>query len=272
MQASKGSIAPALGQMQQMPFHSMAIPNVPSGAQHGTQGQPRMAYNTMMPPRPAVNMPAPGIPTAGDSHQALQQEPGTQAPPASPPLEPSARVAAELVVTLGAKMKEICEHQTVLVEQMQSMQQKIEEKDGIIMKLQKDERGDAGSHERERVEMASELTRLKQQVRSMQTLMEAAAEAAPDVTGGGVAARLSELALDSGDTEEDSTTTKDEDADEEQPSTASTSDGRPASAQSALTSGSGRCYFKPMTTASSKKKRRDLDDLFKPKDSQRSTH
>eukprot|EP00892_Ulva_mutabilis_P009814 jgi/Ulvmu1/7204/UM034_0113.1 len=279
LQVSKAAIAPTLGQMQQMPLQTMPIPTLPAGAHHGPQGQARMSYNTMMPPRPAINMPVqPALPVSSAQHTA-QQERSAQSLPqqaaASPPLEPSARVAAELVVTLGAKMKEICEHQTVLVEQMEGMRQKIDEKDDMIMRLQKDERSDSSVHERERVAMAGELVRLKQQVRSMQSLMEEAADAAgADAAGAdatGAAAQLSELNTDSGGTEEDSLSTKEDDGEEEHPSTASTGDGRPVSMQSSLTRGNGRYYFKPMSTTN-KKKRRDLDDLFKPEDGPRSTH
>ena len=182
-------------------------------------------------------------------------------------------MAAELVVVLGAKMKEICEHQTLLIEQIQRMRQKIDQKDKLIKKLQEGERGDAGIHKKERVEMADELMRLKQQVRSMESLMEDAAHVSgADATGSGVTRQLSELNVDSGDTEEDSSTTKDEEADGQEPSTASTADGRPVSAPSSLTHSNGRYYFKPMTSSRSIKKRRNLDDLFRPKDAQCSTH
>lgn len=227
----------------------------------------------MMPPRPAINMsvqmaqPAHGPQPDAPLSTRKAPSPEAQISAASPPLEPSARVAAELVVTLGAKMKEICEQQTVLVEQMQRMRQKIDEKDEIIRKLQENEKADMAVHKQERVEMSDEFASLKEQVQSMQSLIEAAERATPrDIVSDSVAKQLSDLNTDSGGTEEDSSTTKGDDPDGE-PSTPSTVDGKATSRPSSITRSPGTYYFKPITD-SSLRKRRELDELFMPKDSQ----
>lgn len=267
------TVAPAPGQVHQMPFHSMQIPTSMSTPLTGVKAQP-VSYSTMMPPRPAINLSVQAAKAAHgpqpDGPVPTTQAPSPQAqlPSASLPPEPSTRVAAELVATLGAKMKEICEHQTVLVEQMQLMRQKIDEKDDMIRTLQENERTDMAGHKKERVEMSDEFASLKEQVQSMQSLIEAAGQATlPDMVGDNVAKQLSDLNTDSGETEEDSSTTKGDDPDGEEPSTPSTVDGKATSRPSSITRSPGRYYFKPITNRS-RRKRRELDDLFRPKDSQ----
>lgn len=238
----------------------------------------------MMPPRPAINMTLHAVSPDKSAQQpgshgstTSASPPQAQAPGASPPVEPSARMAAELVVMLGAKMKEICEHQTVLVEQMQRMREKIDEKDEMIRRLQEHERTDTAAHVHERGRMSHELLRLKEQVQEIQSLSEAMPESVSERAptrnrlADGVAKQVSELNIDSGDTEEDCSTIKGDDPDGEEPSTASTADDKTASRPSSVTKTSGRYYFKP-TTSSARRKRRELDDLFRPQDSHHSTH